>query len=106
MSGYERMNDCERGRRLIERGRVDSRNQSDQLAMIALWRQQREYVAMHGRCERGCDASQLHTNRIGRVLCKWTMRPCVQQELGPVVELWSIINGESDGRSISSSGQA
>lgn len=53
---------------------------------------QREYENLNGCCTGGCSAEKIVKRQQGSLVCKWTNRPCGQQQLTKLVELYGSFN--------------
>ena len=68
---------CERGRELVEHGELFPISQSDNLALIAYWKRQRETVlATTGKCSGGCVNVNQVLHPKGMMVCPHTWQPC------------------------------
>lgn len=85
------------GRRLIESGVLENTEHiptnTEMALAIDYWRGQRQQVERRGKCSGGCREA-LIPNRRGELVCKHTHQPCPSAELGAIVELFSVLNGE------------
>lgn len=81
-------------RRLIEAD-AEPLNQNLQCDMVREYHRERSHCEAFGCCSVGCGESNIVKTYTGRTVCRWTYQPCPTFTLGPLFELFSIINGET-----------